>query len=204
LVMRDGKTLIPNIDVVKRTEPTRAYPVTRSAFGITADRKFDVAWIAQHMEGWWAYPRPVAHTTTKVAPAPTIKHPIGGHWWEAINAIGAGPTLISDGVIQDTYENEVFFGSGFKNNELYARAAIGYTKENHLILFTTDGRKFSLEQGLTLPQTALEMQRLGCIEAMNLDGGGSETLVINGNVINKTTGKERPVTSMLAFLTKAQ
>jgi hypothetical protein len=200
LVMRDGRTLVPNVDIVKRTGPTRAYPVTRSAFGISADRKFDVAWVAQQADGWWSYPQPVAHNETTVAPKPTKDYPRGGRSWNVTEAIGAGPTLISDGVIQDTYENEVFFGSGFKNNDLYSRAAIGYTKNNHLILFVTDGRNFSLEQGLTLPQTAKEMQRLGCREAMNLDGGGSETLVVNGKCLNQSKGGERPITSVLAFL----
>ena len=198
LVLRDGKILVPNIPVVKRPHPTRTYPVTRSAFGIRANRTFDVAWIAQQGAGLWAYPKPVAHTMTTVAPAPTRASPAGGQVWEVVEAIGAGPTLISDGVIQDTYENEVFFGAGFPNDEPYARAAIGYTKDRHLIVFTTDSRHRGA--GLTLTQTAQEMQRLGCIEAMNLDGGGSETLVVKGKTMNQPAGQERPITSILAIV----
>jgi hypothetical protein len=198
LVMRDGKVLVPNIPVVNRSNPPRAYPVTRSAFGIRADRTFDVAWVAAQGNTIWAYPKPVAHTMSAVASPPTRKSPVGGQMWNVVNAIGAGPTLISDGIIQDTYENEVFFDAGFPNDEPYTRAAIGYTKDNHLILFATDGRQTG--QGLTLRQTAQEMQRLGCVEAMNLDGGGSETLVVKGKTLNQAAGRARAVTSILAIV----
>jgi hypothetical protein len=201
LVMRDGKILVPNIPIVNRSNPGRAYPVTRSAFGIRANRTFDVAWIASQGGALWSYPRPVPHSITTVAPAPTRESPAGGKAWDAVDAIGAGPTLISDGVIQNTYENEVFFGSGFTDAEPYSRAAIGFTKKNHLILFTTDGRQ--VEHGLTLAQTTEEMQRLGCVEAMNLDGGGSETLVVGGKCLNQAPGLERPVTSILAIVPNA-
>jgi hypothetical protein len=201
LVMRDGKVLVPNISLVNRANPPRAYPVTRSAFGIRANRTFDVAWVAAQGGALWAYPKPVAHTMSAVAPPPTRQSPTGGGPWDAMDAIGAGPTLISDGVIQDTYENEVFFDAGFPNNEPYTRAAIGYTKDNHLILLATDGRHRG--PGLSLQQTAQEMQRLGCIEAMNLDGGGSETLVVKGKTLNQAPGRARAVTSILAIVPNA-
>lgn len=200
LVLRGGKVLVPNIPIVNRSNPPRSYPVTRSAFGIRANRSFDVAWVASQGGTLWTYPSPVAHTLSTAAPAPTRDFPAGGRVWDAVDAIGAGPTLISDGVIQDTYENEVFFGSGFTNEEPYPRAAIGYTKNKHLILFTTDGRRSGT--GLSLNQLAREMQRLGCVEAMNLDGGGSETLVVNGKCLNQSPLFERPVTSMLAIVPK--
>ena len=198
LVMRNGKVEVPNISVVKRPNPSRAYAVTRSAFGIRANRTFDVAWVAQQGDVVWAYPKPVAHTATTVAASPAGDLTSGGKVWDVVDALGAGPTLISDGVIQDSYENEVFFDSGFPNNEPYSRSAIGYTKNNHLILFTTDSR--SRGQGLTLLQTAREMQRLGCVEAMNLDGGGSETLVVKGQTLNQAAGQDRAITSILAIV----
>jgi hypothetical protein len=180
--MRNRKVEVTNIAAVKRPNPSRAYPVTRSAFGIRANRTFDVAWIAQQGDVIRAYPKPIAHTEAKVAPLPTDLLTSGGKVWGVVDALGAGPTLISDEMIQDTYENEVFFGSGFPNNQPYPWAAIGYTKNNHLILFATDSRASG--HGLTLLQTAKEMRRLGCVEAMNLDGGGSETLVVNGKILN--------------------
>jgi exopolysaccharide biosynthesis protein len=48
------------------------------------------------------------------------------------------------------------------------------------------------------------MKKLGCIEAMNLDGGGSETLVLGDQAINHPSdGRERAVTSILAIVPTA-
>ncbi len=95
--------------------------------------------------------------------------------WDVGEGIGGGPTLIHEGQIVDTYENEVFFGAGFESAtpSASARAAIGYTANRHLILFATDGKQVMHSIGLTLRHLAEELQRLGCVEAMNLDGGGT-------------------------------
>ena len=63
-------------------------------------------------------------------------------------------------------------------------------------------------QGLTIIQLAELMKQLGCMHAMNLDGGGSSTLWINGKVVNKTVGDKdegngkyviRPVLDAIVF-----
>ena len=64
------------------------------------------------------------------------------------------------------------------------RTAIGYTKDNHLIMLTADGREGS-SIGLTLMELAQLMKEFGCINAMNLDGGGSTVMYVNGQVVNK-------------------
>ncbi len=64
------------------------------------------------------------------------------------------------------------------------RTAIGYTKENHLIMVTADGREGS-SIGLTLLELAKLMREFGCVNAMNLDGGGSTIMYIKGQVVNK-------------------
>ena len=64
------------------------------------------------------------------------------------------------------------------------RTAIGYTKDNHLILLTADGREGS-SIGLTLMELAYLMKEFGCINAMNLDGGGSTVMYVDGQVVNK-------------------
>ena len=64
------------------------------------------------------------------------------------------------------------------------RTAIGYTKDNNLILLTADGREGS-SIGLTLVELAQLMKEYGCVNAMNLDGGGSTVMYIKGNVVNK-------------------
>jgi hypothetical protein len=204
LVQNDGRVLVPNIAQVTRSG--RKYNVTRSAFGIRRDRTSDVAWIAHVADvdgrtNLYAYDEPVRNTTTFVANAPSLAAPPGARLWDAVDAIGGGPTLISNGQLVDTYENEVFFGAGFPNASPYPRAALGYTKDNHLILFATDGKQPFISMGLTLARLAEEMKNLGCVEAMNLDGGGSETLVLEGRAINHPSdGRERRITSIFAIV----
>ena len=54
---------------------------------------------------------------------------------------------------------------------------------------------------MTLLELALFLQELGAVHAMNLDGGGSSTMVIKGNVVNKPSdGKERKVGNALAVI----
>ena len=64
------------------------------------------------------------------------------------------------------------------------RTAVGYTKDNHLIMLTADGRE-GASIGLTLMELANLMKELGCVNAMNLDGGGSTVMYVNGKVVNK-------------------
>ena len=56
-----------------------------------------------------------------------------------------------------------------------------------LVLLVVDGRRPAYSDGLTFPQLAEEMIRVGCSDALNLDGGGSSTLVLR----DQTTGKLR-------------
>jgi hypothetical protein len=142
--------------------------VTRSAFGIRRDRTADVAWIAHVADAsgqtnLYAYDEPVRNTTTFVASAPSALAPRGARLWDAVDAIGGGPVLIQDGQIVDTYENEVFFGAGFPNAMPYPRAAIGYTRDNHLILFATDGKQPFISMGLTLARLAEELKRMAAL-----------------------------------------
>lgn len=201
LVLLDNRVLVPSIARV--TRPGRKYDVTRSAFGIRDDRTFDVAWIANvktaNGDAIFRYDLPTLNTKRAAAPPPTATFPAGAKAWDVQHAIGAGPTLISDGKIVDTFENEVFFGSGFTDNDPYPRAALGFTARNHLLLFATDGKQPEHSVGMSLARLSTELQTLGCIEAMNLDGGGSETLVVNGTAINHPSdGRERNVSTMLA------
>lgn len=63
------------------------------------------------------------------------------------------------------------------------RSAIGYTEDNNLILVAVDGREGS-SVGMTLMQLANFMKSAGCVNAMNLDGGGSTVMYVDGKVVN--------------------
>jgi exopolysaccharide biosynthesis protein len=72
---------------------------------------------------------------------------------------------------------------------------VGYTAKGELILFVCEGRFKGRADGLTLPEMATIMRQIGCVEALNLDGGGSSCLLINGKETIKPSDKEgqRPV-----------
>ncbi|MCD8378357.1 MAG: phosphodiester glycosidase family protein [Candidatus Gastranaerophilales bacterium] len=101
--------------------------------------------------------------------------------WENVNhIISGGPYLVKDGEIYIDIKDEKLLAIGGRN----PRTAIGYTKDNRFIIVTADGREGS-SIGLTLKELACYMQKLGCVNAMNLDGGGSTVMYVNGCITNK-------------------
>ena len=101
--------------------------------------------------------------------------------WKGVNHIlSGGPYLVKDGEVFVDMTAEKLASIGGRN----PRTAIGYTADNHLILLTADGRE-GASIGLTLNELANLMKQLGCVNAMNLDGGGSTVMYVNGHVVNK-------------------
>ena len=101
--------------------------------------------------------------------------------WEEVNhIISGGPYLVKNGDIYVDMTAQKLASIGGRN----PRTAIGYTRDNHLIMLTADGRE-GASIGLTLIELANLMKELGCVNAMNLDGGGSTVMYINGKVVNK-------------------
>ena len=66
------------------------------------------------------------------------------------------------------------------------RTAIGYLGNNHYVFVVSDGRT-SESAGLSLYELATFMKELGVVDAYNLDGGGSSTMVFKGEIINNPT-----------------
>ena len=101
--------------------------------------------------------------------------------WKGVNHIlSGGPYLVKDGEVFVDMTAEKLSAVGGRN----PRTAIGYTKDNNLIMLTADGRE-GASIGLTLNELANLMKQLGCVNAMNLDGGGSTVMYVNGQVVNK-------------------
>src|SRR6185503_5497574 len=75
------------------------------------------------------------------------------------------------------------------------RTLAGVRADGTLLLVTVDGRLPGWSVGMTLPEAARLMRSLGAREAMNLDGGGSSTMVVRGEVVNRPSDRtgERPV-----------
>ncbi len=101
--------------------------------------------------------------------------------WEDVNhIISGGPYLVKDGQVYVDIQDEKLLAIGGRN----PRTAIGYTKDNRFIMITADGREGS-SIGMTLKELAYLMHALGCVNAMNLDGGGSTVMYVKGLIANK-------------------
>lgn len=105
--------------------------------------------------------------------------------WENIDhIISGGPYLIKDEeVFIDVTAQKLGAITG-KN----PRTAIGYTAHNEFIMVTVDGREHA-SVGMTLGELARMMKGFGCINAMNLDGGGSTVMYVQGKVVNNPAQK---------------
>ncbi len=101
--------------------------------------------------------------------------------WENVNhIISGGPYLVKDGQVYVDIQEQKLLAIGGRN----PRTAIGYTKDNRFIMITADGREGS-SIGMTLKELAYYMKQLGCVNAMNLDGGGSTVMYVKGAIANK-------------------
>jgi hypothetical protein len=109
-------------------------------------------------------------------------------------ALGGSPTLVRNGKVEEW--------PGVRLR--HPRTAIGWNQE-YFFLVVVDGRQLRLSAGMTLPELADYMAKLGCHEAMNLDGGGSAACWLYGNVVNSPSqGRERPSANGLVVLKTAE
>ena len=113
-------------------------------------------------------------------------------WTDVEQAVGGGPFLVRNGQIAVDGEAEGFEKADFIDKR-HPRTAAGVDARGNLLLVTVDGRaKWS--QGASLTEMAAIMKRLGAVNAMNFDGGGSSTMVVGGSVVNSPSdGRERAV-----------
>lgn len=134
--------------------------------------------------------------TTPETEAPDATHPSQGtpmNDGTAVNGIGGVSVLIHNGVIMNTWEDELLDVSA---NSYQPRTAIGYdANSKKLFFFVCEGREMTKGvKGLTTAEVATALKALGCTEALNLDGGGSSNMLINGKkTILPCDGAERKV-----------
>ena len=107
--------------------------------------------------------------------------------------LGGGPVLLRDGApaaAADAGE----YAAGFRL-ERHPRTAVGARADGTVVLAVVDGRQPGLSVGMTIDELTALMTGLGCVAAINLDGGGSTTMVVRGRVANHPSdpGGERPV-----------
>lgn len=102
---------------------------------------------------------------------------------EAHESIGGTPVLLRDG--KPTYDNAP---TSFVQAQ-HPRTLVGWTKTGETLLVTVDGRQAGHSAGMTIPEAARLMLKLGARDAINLDGGGSTTFVVRGKVLNKPSDR---------------
>ena len=122
--------------------------------------------------------------------------------------VGGGPRLLRAGRVSIPARREgfapaqapSFFGSFVAGRN--PRTLAGVRADGTLLLVTVDGRRPGWSAGMTLRESALLMRSLGARDALNLDGGGSTTMVVRGEVVNRPSDRvgERPVSDALLVL----
>ncbi len=204
LAIREGNALAHNINYASEDWKKIYYP-TRAALLGYEDGTFEAAWTYYNNNDAvdYVYPQPAANKwgTTPQA-VPSASYPEGGKVLSAKIGIGGGPLLIRNGEIANSYVAELFDGASGIGPDIDApRTAVGVTKDNKMIFFVCEGRqKTEGVTGLTTAEVAQILKALGCVEAINLDGGGSSCMLVNGKeTIKVSDGSQRAVASTLMF-----
>jgi Phosphodiester glycosidase len=209
VVIKDGEMVSYNVRSVKgkgKDSLTNIYPI-RSALGITKKRNADVAWLLtdsslqfpvqfqEKVSPGFIDPYPAIKVLTSKALYDGPKYFRYKKWfykeryWKMKTAIGGGPVLVQDGKIKITNNEEMMF-TGKAIEDKHPRTCMGYTKDGRLIVMVIQGRFPGIAEGASLTQQAQLLVNLGCIEALNLDGGGSSCMLINGKETIKPSDKE--------------
>jgi hypothetical protein len=131
---------------------------------------------------------------TQLVPDEVVSLTWTSGWPGVLDTVGGNPSLIEDG----RYTIGPCEGSYFC--ERNPRTGIGVTADGKLLLVTVDGRS-KRSVGMRLRPFAHLFRHLGATSALNLDGGGSTTMWLKGNIVNRpSSGYERPVGSALLVL----
>jgi hypothetical protein len=189
-VVQRGRLLAHNVRSVKGrgADSSKQVLVYRSALGIFKNGHADVAWVKP--DSFAAVP-----VAAQVPITPYLEEGTGDAGkdrrhlkilrknfkpWPVHTAIGGGPVLLQNGEPAISNNAEVMFG-GKAINDKHPRTAMGYTADGHLIILVVQGRFKGLAEGASLIQLAHILQQLDCVEALNLDGGGSSCMLVNGH-----------------------
>lgn len=118
------------------------------------------------------------------------------------DGIGGGPAILRGGQWVDSGAAEGFGPDITAGRN--PRTAVGITANGDLVLVVVDGRRPGYSIGMTLRELAELMARLGALDAMAFDSGGSSTMVFNGQVVNAPSdGDERPIPNALLLVPAA-
>lgn len=199
---KDGVMLSPNqnyyVDDWSKADHPTWYP-TVGCFVQKPDKTFAATWTYYTSDGVdYCYDAPAENDVKKTPLAvPSATFPSKGTALSSknvLNAIGGATVLLHNGEIKNTYVQEMMLAASAITAR--PRTAIAYDATNNkLFFFVCEGDKMTKDvAGLTTLQVATILKALGCTEALNLDGGGSSCMLVNGKqTIKPSDGKERAV-----------
>ncbi len=191
-VVYPGQVIATNITSVTRDGKT--YPIIRPLFAINNDKRPATKWVYHHspqLNDLYFYQQPLAYVCDDQSPRPAPLKANGTQYQNIAYGIGGGPQLIKNGVINITYCQEVFWGSGILLTDYRPRTAVGFTQNNRVMLFVTNT--------MLISEVAETLLALGCHEAINLDGGSSTAMAVGGTTLYN---QGRAVPTILAVVHK--
>ena len=198
LVHRGNVLALNKQDIEGKGKDTLSYThVLSSAFGMQKNGKMDIAYTYTDSNSKQVLyqQNPMTPIKNKNATLSLKEDALANlKKWKLNWAVGGGPVLVKDAAIFITNNEEKKF-SGKAIADHHPRTAMGYTKDGYIILLAVQGRMKNIAIGTTLTETAQIFIDLGAIEAINLDGGGSSCLLINGKETIKPSDPtgQRPV-----------
>jgi exopolysaccharide biosynthesis protein len=219
-VIMNGKLIAFNPEFVKGkgADSINYLKSFRSAIGITKKANADVAWIYTDSADATAFAsqKPVKAKYPLVVCCELPRHKVEKNirkdkkWykknfqsWRMQTAVGGGPVILQKGNIAISNEEELMF-TGKAIDDKHPRTAMGYTKDNKLIILVVQGRFPGVAEGAALRQEAKILQDLGCWEALNLDGGGSSCMLVNGKETIKPSDAAGQRAVPAVFIIKAR
>lgn len=125
----------------------------------------------------------------EVIPASNPPYTTKEDWKELEHIVGGTPILVRNGLIVEDHSSEQTLLSFLTKK--HPRTAVGIKGSGEWVFVVVDSCFYGFFGGMTIQQLAEFMLELGCIEAVNLDGGGSSTMVLAGVVVNEPAGKLR-------------
>jgi hypothetical protein len=194
---------VKSSNVTSLTRNSKSYPVLRSMFSMNEEGDFSIDWIYHHgglVDDIYSYSEPLPYANNDPNPLPAPNKNNGTQMEDLLVGMGGAPTLVKNGFPNVTYNEEIMWGSGVGLSNGDPRTAIGFTNDKHIIMLVADGRQAE-SSGVSLTELAGIMIDLGCVEAMNLDGGGSSQMAVPGEYINNPS-EQRAVPTILAVTHK--
>lgn len=138
----------------------------------------------------------------KIGDRVTLRSTVNNKNWEnVLYATGAKEMLIENGLMNTSLDNKT----------THPRSAVGLRADGSVILYEVDGRQKDTSVGLTLKELAFELAALGCVSAINLDGGGSSIFGVKKPSDTSLTiantpseGSQRPSANFIMLVNKTQ